>query len=33
MIDAQGTIISRDGDYAVVRMDEAGCGRCNYTCG
>lgn len=29
MIDAQGTIISRDGDYAVVRMDEAGCGRCN----
>lgn len=29
MTDAQGTIISRDGDYAVVRMDETGCGRCN----
>lgn len=29
MIDAEGTIVSLDGDYAVVRMDEAGCGRCN----
>ena len=29
MIDAQGTITTLDGDYAIVRMDEAGCGRCH----
>jgi sigma-E factor negative regulatory protein RseC len=29
MIDAAGTITGRDGDYAIIRMDEAGCGRCN----
>ncbi len=29
MIDASGTITALDGDYAIVRMDEAGCGRCH----
>jgi len=29
MIDAQGTISALDGEYAIVRMDEAGCGRCH----
>ena len=29
MIDAPGTVTEVDGDYAVVRMDETGCGRCH----
>ena len=29
MIDAPGTIISLDGEYALVSMDETGCGRCH----
>lgn len=29
MIDAQGTVSAVDGDYAIVRMDETGCGRCH----
>ena len=29
MIDAQGTVVAVDGEYAVVQMDEAGCGRCD----
>lgn len=29
MIDAQGTITALDGGYAIVRMDETGCGRCH----
>ncbi|MFZ4536824.1 SoxR reducing system RseC family protein [Propionivibrio sp.] len=29
MIDAPGTITALDGEYAVVRMDETGCGRCH----
>lgn len=29
MTEAQGSIIEIDGDYAVVRMDETGCGRCH----
>lgn len=29
MMEAQGTIVEIDGDYAVVRMDETGCGRCH----
>lgn len=29
MIDAPGTISAVDGDYAIVRMDETGCGRCH----
>ena len=29
MIDAPGTIVSHDGDYALVSMDETGCGRCH----
>lgn len=29
MIDAHGTITALDGDYALVRMDETGCGRCH----
>ena len=29
MIDAQGIITALDGEYAVVRMDETGCGRCH----
>lgn len=28
MIDAPGTITTLDGEYAIVRMDESGCGRC-----
>lgn len=28
MIDAAGTITARDGDFATVLLDEAGCGRC-----
>ena len=29
MIDAPGVVIASDGDYAIVRMDETGCGRCH----
>jgi sigma-E factor negative regulatory protein RseC len=29
MIDAPGTITALDGEYAIVRMDETGCGRCH----
>ena len=29
MIDAPGTITALDGDYAIVRMDDTGCGRCH----
>lgn len=29
MIDARGVISAIDGDYAVVLMDETGCGRCH----
>jgi sigma-E factor negative regulatory protein RseC len=29
MINAHGTIIELDGEYALVRMDESGCGRCH----
>lgn len=29
MIDAFGTITALDGEYAIVRMDETGCGRCH----
>lgn len=29
MIDAQGIITEVDGEHAVVRMDESGCGRCH----
>ncbi len=29
MIDAQGTISALDGNYAIVCMDETGCGRCH----
>jgi len=29
MIDAQGTITAVEGKYAIVRMDETGCGRCH----
>lgn len=29
IIDAEGTILSEEGDYALVRMDESGCGRCH----
>ncbi len=29
MIEARGTITALDGKYAIVRMDEAGCGRCH----
>lgn len=29
MTEAKGTIISLDGEHAIVRMDETGCGRCN----
>lgn len=28
MIDADGTVTVVDGEFAVVRMDETGCGRC-----
>ena len=27
--EAQGTIVDLDGDYALVRVDEGGCGRCH----
>ena len=27
--EAQGTIVDLDGDYALVRLDEGGCGRCH----
>jgi sigma-E factor negative regulatory protein RseC len=29
MIDAQGIVTALDGDYAIVQMDETGCGRCH----
>ena len=29
MIDAPGVVTALDGDYAIVRMDETGCGRCH----
>jgi len=29
MIDAPGTITALDGEYAIVRMEESGCGRCH----
>ncbi len=29
MIDAPGTITALDGEFAIVRMDETGCGRCH----
>ena len=29
MIDAPGSITAVDGEYATVRMDESGCGRCH----
>lgn len=29
LADAPGIIIELDGEYAMVRMDEAGCGRCH----
>ena len=29
MIDATGIITALDGEYAIVRMDETGCGRCH----
>lgn len=29
MIDAQGSVTAVDGEYAIVRMDESGCGRCH----
>ena len=29
MIDAKGTVTSVDGDYAIVEMEETGCGRCH----
>ena len=29
MIDVTGTIVELDGDYAIIRMDETGCGRCH----
>jgi len=29
MIDASGTITALDGDYAIVVMDESGCGHCH----
>lgn len=28
MIDAEGTVTALENEFAVVRMDEAGCGRC-----
>ena len=28
LVDAVGTVIEVDGDHAVVRLDETGCGRC-----
>lgn len=29
MLDAAGIVVALDGDYAVVRVDEGGCGRCH----
>ena len=29
MIEAKGTVVAVDDDYVVVRMDDAGCGRCH----
>ena len=29
MIDAPGTVVAVDGEYALVSMDETGCGRCH----
>lgn len=29
MVDATGVVVALDGDYAVVRVDEGGCGRCH----
>ena len=29
MVDARGTVVAEDGDHAIVRVDEAGCGRCH----
>ena len=29
MSEAHGTVAGLDGDHAIVRMDEAGCGRCH----
>lgn len=29
MIEAKGTVVAVDGDYAVVQMDDVGCGRCH----
>ena len=29
MIDVTGTIVELDGEYAIIRMDETGCGRCH----
>jgi sigma-E factor negative regulatory protein RseC len=29
MIDAQGHVTAIDGDYAIIRMDDTGCGRCH----
>lgn len=33
MIDARGVIVAVDGDYAIVRMEQSGCGRCNESGG
>ncbi len=33
MIDAQGNVTALDGEYAIVQMDESGCGRCHETGG
>lgn len=33
MIDVPGTIFAIDGDYAIVRVQESGCGRCHETGG
>ncbi|MRD72852.1 Fis family transcriptional regulator [Rhodocyclus tenuis] len=29
MVDASGTVTALDGDFALVQMDEGGCGRCH----
>ncbi|MBK7356534.1 SoxR reducing system RseC family protein [Propionivibrio sp.] len=33
MIDAPGIVTALDGDFAIVRMEESGCGRCHETGG
>ncbi len=33
MSEAQGTVIGLEGEYALVRMDDSGCGRCHETGG